>query len=53
MLALSPDHDIQYLDPFLGPQTGSLYITDYKMYFKASTATEGLVRGVAACMRVV
>ena len=28
-------HDITYLDPFLGPRTGSLYITDYKMYFKS------------------
>jgi hypothetical protein len=28
-------HDITYLDPFLGARTGSLYITDYKMYFKS------------------
>lgn len=28
-------HDITYLDPFLGPRNGSLYITDYKMYFKS------------------
>lgn len=33
-------HDITYLDPFLGPQTGSLYITDYKMYFKATTSED-------------
>ena len=37
---LSPAHDITYLDPFLGPQTGSLYITDYKMYFKATPSED-------------
>ena len=31
---ISIAHDITYLDPFLGARTGSLYITDYKMYFK-------------------
>ena len=32
---VSPAHDITYLDPFLGALTGSVYITDYKMYFKS------------------
>ena len=32
---LYPSEDgLTYLDPFLGRQVGSLYITDYKMYFK-------------------
>ena len=29
-----------YLDPFMGPQTGSLYITNYKMYFKSTSSEE-------------
>ena len=35
-------HDITYLDPFLGACTGSLYITDYKMYFKSSGDDKGV-----------
>ncbi|XP_064390000.1 myotubularin-related protein 2-like [Halichondria panicea] len=35
------EKDITYLDPFLGPQTGVLHITDYKMYFKSTSPTDG------------
>ena len=35
-----------YLDPFLGPKIGTLYITDYKMYFSVSLLlNEGLCSG--------
>lgn len=27
--------DVTYLDPFLGPKNGTLFITDYKMYFRS------------------
>ena len=34
----SSEDGLTYLDPFLGRQVGSLFITDYKMYFKVSYA---------------
>lgn len=34
------DNDIIYLDPFLGPQTGVLFITDYKVYFKSTSPND-------------
>ncbi len=33
-----------YLDPFLGPKIGTLYITDYKMYFIVSLPTVRFIR---------
>ena len=41
LVSLTLAHDITYLDPFLGPQTGSLFITDYKMYFKVGGSVCG------------
>ena len=46
-IVMSPAHDITYLDPFLGARTGSLYITDYKMYFK-SPSDEKVVSSLSA-----
>ena len=44
MLYSATVQDVTYLDPFLGPKVGTLYITDYKMYFKVHTYVyEGLI----------
>lgn len=34
------DHDVTYLDPFQGPLTGGLYITNYKLYFKTTPPSD-------------
>ena len=41
----SPVQDVTYLDPFLGPKVGTLYITDYKMYFKVCSIRRGEGKG--------
>jgi hypothetical protein len=43
-------HDITYLDPFLGARTGSLYITDYKMYFKSPSDDKAVSVSLCLCL---